>query len=96
MNYIALSGTVYEPQMNKGTASFNLSVYRGKDEDPKYFTIRVKIFKCKMNLRKGMKITVFGRLDTYKYNDKYYTEVLCNNLDCGEVSDEQPDYIPYP
>lgn len=86
MNSIVLSGRIAsDVKANNGTASFDLCVKKKKDKDgiTPVFYVRVKVFRCEYieKLQKGVPVMLSGQLDIYKYNDKYYTEVLCNSWD---------------
>ena len=80
-NTITLTGFVQdEPETREDTGKFRIAFFDGKDKEgnPLYSYQTVKVFKFSSLPSKGNLVIVTGRLHKFKYNDKYYDEILCN------------------
>lgn len=99
MNSISLSGFVKNVKHSEktGATAFTLAVAKGKDKSGSnkgYLYIRVKVFDG-LNLTDGDRITVFGKLDSFEWNEKTCYEVLTNSYDIGVIeSSEQRQNRP--
>ena len=90
MNQIYLSGRLAADAEGKGkSVTFPLCVRTGKDQEGNDTVIYVKIrvYKCQIlqDLRKGTPVMLSGRLNIYRYEDSYFTEVIANGWELAII-----------
>lgn len=113
MNTVTLSGRLAADAVGRkydkadgtkgGLISFSIADQYG-DDDVQYISCSYNSKSKKLldSLKKGMKVTVIGKLSLRKKDDKWYTNVMVNQMDiCFPPKDKKPvesdqeDEIPF-
>lgn len=92
MRDVTISGYVQKDvKKTDKTTTFQISNYKGKDKDGKnqYQYVTVKVISPDIQVGDGDQVIVRGELDIFKYNEKYYTQVVAFKDGVGIISVNQ-------
>ena len=101
MNKVILIGRVgKEPEIKESVASFSLATDSKKSDGAKITEWHnIKVFgKLKDTVekwvRKGNRICVEGRIQTTKWEDKFYTDIMVERLEIIDFPDKEQESAP--
>lgn len=99
INVVTIVGYVKYLKKTPAVTTFKLSVNRGKKgerDNQKRFFIPVKVFGDASMIQDDQYVCISGELDSHKYQEKDFFEVLCNAANIftqrPEEVQTQPDY----
>ncbi len=100
MRDVTVSGYVQKDiKLGEKSTTFQISNYKGKDKDGKsqYQYITVKAIATDLSISEGDQVIVSGELDIFKYNDKYYTQVVAFKDGIGVIGRKNgnTEYAPW-
>lgn len=105
-NFVHIAGNIsQEGKQGNKCVLFNVAVNKGKtkngeDKGTMFVTVRVFGDANPDDYRKGLRVSVTGELDIYKYNEKNYTEIKTMPFDIVVQGSQnrnrrKDDFIPY-
>lgn len=104
MRSVQISGYVQKDIKRTETATrFQISNYKGKrDDKAEYQYVTISVRDSQFQVSEGDRVIVYGELDIFKYNEKYYTQVVAFKENVGIIygdnskqAKSESDEIPF-